>query len=158
MVTTFSNIQTRQISTHHRIRVNATQSSLAQPYTAMADFASVMQKVEDGLELQQQLPSATAAAKANQQNLKLYKARWIILAVFMVYSMSNAIHWIQYSIISNITGKFYGVSNFAIDTTSTIYMIMYVPLVVPASWVLDRLVSAPYIVVPLPTPSLGTAG
>lgn len=101
---------------------------------AMADFASVMQKVDGP----QQPPPA---AEAGQQNLKLYKARWIILVVYMLYSMANAVHWIQYSIISNITVKFYGVSNFAIDTTSTIYMIVYVPLVVPASWVLDRLVS-----------------
>lgn len=97
----------------------------------MADFASVTQKAVGPRPQQQQ-----------QQSLKLYKTRWMILAVYMVYSMANAVHWIQYSIISNITGKFYGVSNFAIDTTSTIYMIVYVPLVVPASWVLDRLVSA----------------
>lgn len=90
-----------------------------------------------------QEPAAPAPAPgtADQQNLKLYKSRWIILVVYMLYSMANAVHWIQYSIISNITVKFYGVSNFAVDTTSTIYMIMYVPLVVPASWVLDRLVS-----------------
>lgn len=106
----------------------------------MADFASVMEKM-DGNSVQRPHASDDGASNA-QQNLKLYKARWIILVVYMVYSMANAVHWIQYSIISNITGKFYGVSNFAIDTTSTIYMIVYVPLVVPASWVLDRLVSA----------------
>ncbi|XP_015364168.1 PREDICTED: feline leukemia virus subgroup C receptor-related protein 2-like [Diuraphis noxia] len=101
----------------------------------MADFASVMQKVDKP-------PPPTADAQLmglQQDDLRLYKARWIILVVYMLYSMANAVHWIQYSIISNITVKFYGVSNFAIDTTSTIYMIVYVPLVVPASWVLDRL-------------------
>jgi hypothetical protein len=108
----------------------------------MADFASVMQKV-DGPQQPQQPDNAgrTVVDQQQQQNLKLYKSRWIILFVYMVYSMANAVHWIQYSIISNITVKFYGVSNFAIDTTSTIYMIVYVPLVIPASWVLDRLVS-----------------
>ncbi|XP_025414282.1 feline leukemia virus subgroup C receptor-related protein 2-like [Sipha flava] len=106
----------------------------------MADFASVMQKV-DGPQQPQQPDNAgrTVVDQQQQQNLKLYKSRWIILFVYMVYSMANAVHWIQYSIISNITVKFYGVSNFAIDTTSTIYMIVYVPLVIPASWVLDRL-------------------
>lgn len=104
----------------------------------MADLATVVQKA-DGPE------QPPPAAGADRQDLKLYKARWIILVVYMLYSMANAVHWIQYSIISNIAVKFYGVSNFAIDTTSTIYMIVYVPLVVPASWVLDRLVSR-YIV------------
>lgn len=102
----------------------------------MADFASVMQKVD------KPLPPDARVMGLQQDDLRLYKARWIILVVYMLYSMANAVHWIQYSIISNITVKFYGVSNFAIDTTSTIYMIVYVPLVVPASWVLDRLVSA----------------
>lgn len=103
----------------------------------MADFASVMQKVDKP----PPPPPADARVIQQQDDLRLYKARWVILFVYMLYSMANAVHWIQYSIISNITVKFYGVSNFAIDTTSTIYMIVYVPLVVPASWVLDRLVS-----------------
>lgn len=126
----------------------------------MADFASVMQKVDDPLLLQQlqqqqqhkqpdqqhkqpdqQHKQPEQRPDKQQRDLKLYKARWVILAVYMMYSMANAVHWIQYSIISNITTKFYDVSSFAIDTTSTIYMIVYVPLVVPASWILDRLVS-----------------
>jgi len=103
----------------------------------MADFASVMQKVDK---------PGPGPTSLQLDDLRLYKARWIILVVYMLYSMANAVHWIQYSIISNIMVKFYGVSNFAIDTTSTIYMIVYVPLVVPASWILDRLVSAVYCV------------
>jgi len=112
----------------------------------MADFASVMQTV-DKPGPEHSRPSADPRAAESQlqhDDLRLYKARWIILVVYMLYSMANAVHWIQYSIISNITVKFYGVSNFAIDTTSTIYMIVYVPLVVPASWILDRLVSVVY--------------
>lgn len=101
----------------------------------MTDFASVTQQAAD-------VGSPPSARPNEQRNLKLYKARWTMLAVYMVYSMANAVHWIQYSIISNITAKFYDVSSFAVDTTSTIYMIVYVPLVIPASWVLDRLVSS----------------
>lgn len=144
----------------------------------MADFASVMQQVDDPVMLQQlqqkqhkqpeqleqqhkqpeqqqqkhddrqEQPPPSDTGPDKQRDLKLYKARWVILAVYMMYSMANAVHWIQYSIISNITAKFYDVSNFAIDTTSTIYMIVYVPLVVPASWVLDRLVSVKSCQVP----------
>jgi len=127
--------QSRIISAPVRIDAIITTSSQSDGRTAMADFASVMQKVD------KPPPSPPADARVIQQDdLRLYKARWIILVVYMLYSMANAVHWLQYSIISNITVKFYGVSNFAIDTTSTIYMIVYVPLVVPASWVLDRLV------------------
>lgn len=113
----------------------------------MADFASVMQTVDKpgpGPEHSRPSTDPRAAESLKHDDLRLYKARWVILVVYMLYSMANAVHWIQYSIISNITVKFYGVSNFAIDTTSTIYMIVYVPLVVPASWILDRLVSVVY--------------
>lgn len=146
------------------VRVDVTRSDFSHAHPAplcdtMADFASVMQKVEGTDQKQQQVPpvfdgkdgprvlsaAVTAAAATDgadrRRSLKLYKARWMMLVVYMLYSMANAVHWIQYSIISNITAKFYDVSSFAIDTTSTIYMIVYVPLVIPASWVLDRLVS-----------------
>lgn len=113
--------------------------SAQSPRTTMTDFASVTQQAAD-------VGSPPSAGPNEQRHLKLYKARWTMLAVYMVYSMANAVHWIQYSIISNITVKFYDVSSFAVDTTSTIYMIVYVPLVIPASWVLDRLVSSSGII------------
>lgn len=33
---------------------------------------------------------------------RVYKRRWIVLAIFVLYSASNALQWIQYSIIANI--------------------------------------------------------
>lgn len=69
---------------------------------------------------------------------KLYKRRWLILLLFVLYSMSNAMQWIQYSIISNIITRFYSVDSYAVSWTSMIYMISYVPLIFPASWFLDK--------------------
>ncbi|XP_050424867.1 feline leukemia virus subgroup C receptor-related protein 2-like isoform X2 [Adelges cooleyi] len=112
----------------------------------MANFASVMQNIDNEQQLQQAINDkqvhSTTDNEKQQYVLKLYKSRWVVLVVFMLYSMSNAAHWIQYSIISNITVKFYGVSNFLVDLTSTIYMLVYVPLVIPASWLLDRKLGA----------------
>lgn len=70
---------------------------------------------------------------------KLYKRRWAILAIFVFYSASNAMQWIQYSIIANLVMKYYGVSSFAVDWTSMIYMILYIPFIFPASYLLDKL-------------------
>lgn len=36
---------------------------------------------------------------------RVYGRRWIILAIFTLYSASNALQWIQYSIIANIVEK-----------------------------------------------------
>ncbi|KAM7344821.1 histamine transporter isoform 2-T7 [Cochliomyia hominivorax] len=47
--------------------------------------------------------------------------------------------WIQYSIINNIVTRYYGVSDKWIDWTSMIYMILYIPLIFPGSWFLDKM-------------------
>ncbi|XP_021923884.1 uncharacterized MFS-type transporter C09D4.1 isoform X2 [Zootermopsis nevadensis] len=82
----------------------------------------------DGLQVQQEA-----------HRCKLYKWRWVMLLIFVLYSMSNAMQWIQYSIISNIVTRFYGVDSVAVNWTSMIYMITYVPLIFPASWFLDKM-------------------
>lgn len=71
---------------------------------------------------------------------KLYKRRWPMLALFVLCSMANAVQWIQYSIISDVIVKFYEVESFTVDLTSIVYMVTYIPLIFPASWVLDKMV------------------
>ncbi|XP_050423712.1 feline leukemia virus subgroup C receptor-related protein 2-like [Adelges cooleyi] len=70
---------------------------------------------------------------------KLYKRRWSMLGLFVLCSMCNAAQWIQYSIISNVITKFYDVSTFAVDFTSIVFMVTYIPLIFPASWILDKM-------------------
>ena len=64
--------------------------------------------------------------------------RWIILIVFALYSMSNAFQWISYSIITDKIAFFYDVSTPVVEWLSMIYMISYIPLVFPATWLLDK--------------------
>lgn len=68
---------------------------------------------------------------------KLYSRRWIMLLLFSACSASNALMWLQYGIISNVFMRFYGVDALAIDWLSMIYMLTYVPLVVPGMWLMD---------------------
>lgn len=79
------------------------------------------------------------------QEIKVYKKRWLILIIFVVYSASNSMQWIQFSIISNIVTKYYNVSDYAVDMTSMIYMITYIPLIFPASYLLDKFVSNSHV-------------
>ncbi|KAG7203314.1 hypothetical protein KM043_010403 [Ampulex compressa] len=69
---------------------------------------------------------------------KIYKKRWLILMIFVLYSAGNSVQWIQYSIISNIVVRYYNVSSFFVDMTSMIYMITYIPFIFPASYLLDK--------------------
>lgn len=70
---------------------------------------------------------------------RVYNKRWLILALFVIYSMSNSMQWIEYSIIANVVEKYYGVPSTYVDWTSMIYMITYIPLIFPGSWLLDKL-------------------
>ncbi|XP_067585092.1 heme transporter FLVCR1 isoform X2 [Pseudorca crassidens] len=63
--------------------------------------------------------------------------RFLVLLIFSLYSMVNAFQWIQYSIISNVFEGFYNVSSLHIDWLSMVYMLAYVPLIFPATWLLD---------------------
>uniref|UniRef100_A0A674M9N7 Choline/ethanolamine transporter FLVCR1 n=1 Tax=Takifugu rubripes TaxID=31033 RepID=A0A674M9N7_TAKRU len=69
---------------------------------------------------------------------RLYRRRFAVLAVFSLYSLVNAFQWIQYSIITNVFTHFYGVTNDKVDWLSIVYMVVYVPLIFPATWLLDR--------------------
>ena len=37
---------------------------------------------------------------------KVYSVRWVVLAIFVLYSASNAMQWIQFSIIANVIQKY----------------------------------------------------
>jgi hypothetical protein len=46
-------------------------------------------------------------------------------------------------IITAILEKYYQVSTIVVYWTSMIYMVTYIPLIVPASWLLDKKVPVP---------------
>ncbi|VDK31034.1 unnamed protein product [Gongylonema pulchrum] len=68
----------------------------------------------------------------------VYRKRYYILLIFILLSASNALQWIEYSIIAHIIVQFYSVTYTAVDWTSMIYMLSYILFVLPASWVLDK--------------------
>lgn len=73
--------------------------------------------------------------------------RWVILALFVVYSASNSMQWTQYTIINDIVVGYYGVDSTLVSWTSMVYMVTYVPLIFPASWLLDKTVSSLHLLI-----------
>ncbi|KAK5970504.1 MFS-type transporter [Trichostrongylus colubriformis] len=69
---------------------------------------------------------------------RVYKKRWVMLAMFISLSASNGAQWIMYSVIAQIVADFYGVSFAAVDWTSMIYMATYIALFIPAAYLLDK--------------------
>ncbi|NWX02091.1 FLVC1 protein, partial [Caloenas nicobarica] len=80
---------------------------------------------------------AMLAAGGGRPETRLSRRRLAVLAVFSCYSLVNAFQWIQYSILSNVFAGFYGVSFTQVDWLSMVYMVAYVPLILPATWLLD---------------------
>ncbi|XP_007481426.1 feline leukemia virus subgroup C receptor-related protein 1 [Monodelphis domestica] len=84
---------------------------------------------------------AEAEADAGERSLggrtALTPRRFVVLLIFCLYSLVNAFQWIQYGIISNVFQDFYGVTSLHIDWLSMVYMLFYIPLIFPATWLLD---------------------
>ncbi len=72
-----------------------------------------------------------------ETNLKVYRYRWIVLIVFMFVVAINQLLWITFAPITSAATVYYGVSNLSIGLLSMIFMIVYVFVSIPASWVID---------------------
>uniref|UniRef100_A0A6J0TP41 Choline/ethanolamine transporter FLVCR1 n=1 Tax=Pogona vitticeps TaxID=103695 RepID=A0A6J0TP41_9SAUR len=90
--------------------------------------------LEEHPEVEAMLSPSTSGMKLTP---RLSKRRLVVLAIFSLYSLVNAFQWIQYSILTSIFTQYYGVLNSQIDWLSMAYMVAYVPLIFPATWLLD---------------------
>ena len=68
---------------------------------------------------------------------KVYPYRWAVLAVFMLVNITIQILWISYTPIMGPAAKFYGVTDLKIGLLSMSFMIAFIPLSIPVSWVID---------------------
>ncbi|XP_032998410.1 feline leukemia virus subgroup C receptor-related protein 2 isoform X1 [Lacerta agilis] len=78
------------------------------------------------------------SAPGSLPEVRLTGRRWAIVFLFSAYSFCNAFQWIQYGSISVVFARFYDVTPFAIDWLSMCYMIVYIPLLFPVAWLLDK--------------------
>jgi len=101
-------------------------------------------------------------ADAGPLKLKVYKKRWLMLIIYIIYNAVNSLQWLEYSIITNIITRYYifykirsfvcknirvffcilfryyGVSSLMVNWTSMSYMAFYVVFIFPVSYVIDR--------------------
>ena len=72
-----------------------------------------------------------------EAGFKLYSYRWIVLVVFMLVIAINQLLWITFAPITVEAASFYKVSDLSIGLLSLIFMIVYIVISIPASWVID---------------------
>ena len=69
--------------------------------------------------------------------IKIYKYRWVVLSTFMFINLTIQVLWITFAPITSLAAEFYGVSDLRIGFLSMLFMIMFIPFSIPVSWVID---------------------
>ena len=70
-------------------------------------------------------------------NYKVYGYRWIMLSVYMFIVAINQLLWITFAPITNAATQYYGVSDLWIGILSMSFMVVYIVVSIPASWIID---------------------
>jgi MFS family permease len=71
------------------------------------------------------------------RQFKLYFYRWVVLAVFVFVNLTIQILWISYAPITGPAAEYYGVDDIQIGLLAMSFMIAFIPLSIPVSWVID---------------------
>lgn len=73
-----------------------------------------------------------SSSKGIVLDIKLYRRRYAILAVFCAGVFCNAFSFVQYSVVTDVLSRYYNVSSFAINFTGIVFTVGFVIGMVPA--------------------------
>ena len=73
-----------------------------------------------------------------KSDFRIYGIRWMMLIVYMFMVAVNQLLWITFAPITSAATKYYGVSDLRIGILSMCFMIVYIIVSIPASWIIDR--------------------
>ncbi len=73
----------------------------------------------------------------NHAGYKVYGYRWVMLLVFMLVIAINQLNWITFAAITSDAVDFYQVPDLSIGLLSMVFMIVYIFVSFPASWIID---------------------
>lgn len=70
--------------------------------------------------------------------VKIYGYRWVVLGAFMFINLTIQVLWICFAPISGPAGEFYQATDMQIGFLAMIFMVVYIPAALPASWIIER--------------------
>lgn len=76
---------------------------------------------------------------ATDDGVKLYRYRWAVLAAFMLINVTIQVLWICFAPVGGQAAEFYGVSELRVGLLAMVFMIVFIPLSIPASWAIDTI-------------------
>lgn len=72
-------------------------------------------------------------------DIRLYKQRWLILTAVCLLNASNAMLWISFAPVADLTARYYKCSLDTVNYLSLVYLVVSIPFGFLASWLLDTL-------------------
>ncbi len=73
-----------------------------------------------------------------QTSFKVYRIRWVMLTIYMFMVAMNQLLWITFAPITGDATRYYGVTDLQIGILSMCFMIVYIAVSIPASWIIDK--------------------
>ncbi|HPK45093.1 MAG TPA: MFS transporter, partial [Spirochaetota bacterium] len=70
-------------------------------------------------------------------SIKVYKYRWIVMFVFALLNIVMQMHWVSFASITSEAAAFYNVTPLSIGFLSMLFMIVYIFISIPASFIID---------------------
>jgi MFS family permease len=67
----------------------------------------------------------------------VYGYRWVVLAVFMAVNLTIQMLWISFAPITGVAAKFFSVTDLEIGLLAMVFMLAFIPLSIPVSWLID---------------------
>lgn len=63
--------------------------------------------------------------------------RWVMLASYFLITVMIEVHWLSFASISEVARQHYNISTLQLDFLSMLYMIVFIVLSIPASYIID---------------------
>ena len=73
----------------------------------------------------------------DEEKIKIYWWRWVVLAVFTSIIAVNNIILITFGSVADVVTCYYGVSDFWVNSLVTVFMLTYLLLIFPALWLVN---------------------
>jgi cyanate permease len=72
-----------------------------------------------------------------QRERSVYGYRWMVLAAFMLVNLTIQLLWISYAPVTSAATGYYGVSALAVGLLAMTFMLVYLPVSLPAAYLID---------------------
>ena len=77
------------------------------------------------------------APEKGKEAIQVYGYRWVVVVVYVFLMFMMQVFWICYAPINKAAGAALGVSDNAIGLLALVFMYIFIPLALPASWAID---------------------